>query len=124
MQTDALGYPGYWLAPSTTSKFISPYSDTVDPTGSGTFIYTTTFVLGPEVNLANVQLVIRYASDNQMTGIMVNGEALASVAAGGYNAFESRTITTGFVAGTNTIAFTVANSGGPTGMRAELDLTK
>lgn len=124
VQTDALGYAGYWLAPSATSKFISPFSDTVDPSGNGTFTYATTFVLGPEVTVANVQLVIRYASDNAMTGITLNGQALASVTAGGYGAFETRTETTGFVTGTNTIAFTVSNSGGPTGMRAELDLTK
>lgn len=124
VQTDALGYPGYWLAPSATSKFISPYSDTVDPSGNGTFTYATTFVLGPEVTLANVQLVIRYASDNAMTAITLNGQPLASVNAGSYSAFETRTETSGFVSGTNTIAFTTSNSGGPTGMRAELDLTK
>lgn len=124
VQTDALGYPGYWLAPSATSKFISPFTDTVDPSGSGTFTYATTFVLGNEVNLANVSLTIRYASDNAMTAITLNGQALGTVAAGGYSAFESRTETTGFVRGTNTIAFTVTNSGGPTGLRAELDLTK
>lgn len=124
VQTDALGYPGYWLAPSATSKFVSPFSDTVDPSGNGTFTYATTFVLGDEVDLANVELVIKYASDNATTGITLNGQALASVAGGGYGAFESRTETTGFVRGINTIAFTTSNSGGPTGLRAELDLTK
>ena len=124
VQTDALGYPGFWLAPSAASKFISPFIDTVDPTGMGNFTFTTTFVLGPEVALAGVKLVARYASDNQMTAISLNGQSIGAVNGGGYGAFESVTITTPFVTGTNTIAFTIANSGGPTGFRAELDLTK
>lgn len=124
VQTDALGYPGSWLAPSATSKFVSPFIDTVDPSGMGNFTFATTFVLGPEVALANVKLVARYASDNQMMAITLNGQSIGAVAAGGFGAFESVTIMTPFVAGTNTIAFTIGNSGGPTGFRAELDLTK
>lgn len=124
VQTDALGYPGFWLAPSATSKFVSPFVDTVDPTGMGIFTFTTTFVLGPEVVLGNVRLVARYASDNQMMAIVLNGQSIGAVNGGGYGAFESVTIMTPFVAGTNTIAFTIGNSGGPTGFRAELDLTK
>ncbi|MBX3188962.1 MAG: hypothetical protein KF819_18220 [Labilithrix sp.] len=124
VQTDALGYIGYWLAPSATSKFISPFVDTVDPTGSGVFTYATTFVLGPEVSLPDVELVIRYTSDNAMTAITVNGQAVDGVVGGSYSAFETVTVTTPFVRGTNTVSLTVSNSGGPTGMRAELDLTK
>jgi len=124
VHTDALGYPGYWMAPSATSKFISPFVDTVDPSGNGTFTYTTTFGLGPEVNLAGVQLVIRYASDNQMVGITLNGQTVAGVTAGSYSAFTSVTVTSSFVTGTNTVSFTVGNAGGPTGLRAELDLTR
>lgn len=122
VQTDALGYTGYWLAPSATSKFISPFADTVDPTGSGTFTYTTTFVLGDEVDLSKTQLTIRYASDNAMTNIALNGASVGAVAGGGYSAFETLTVTTGFARGANSVSFVVANSGGPTGMRAELDL--
>ncbi len=125
IKTDALGYEGYWMVPSATSKFISPFVDTVDPApAGGTFTYTTTFALGAEVDLSQVQLVVRYASDNAMTGITVNGQAVASVAAGSYSAFESVTVTTPFIRGKNSVALTVANTGGPTGMRAELDLTK
>ncbi len=123
-QTDALGYVGYWLAPSATSKFISPFIDTVDPSGNGTFTYTTSFALGAEVDVAAVQLVIRYASDNEMKDILINGVSVGPVAVGGYSAFETLTATTQFVKGTNTVSFTTGNSGGPTGMRAEFDLTK
>ena len=124
VQTDALGFIGSWMRPTTTSKFISPFADTVDPTGMGTFTYTTTFVLGAGVTVADVQLVIRYASDNVMTGISVNGQALATVNAGGYSVFETVTVRTPFVVGTNTVSMTVANGGGPTGLRAELELVR
>jgi len=125
VKTDPLGFAGTWLAPSATSKFISPFVDTVDPApAGGTFTYTTTFVLGAEVDLSKVKLVVRYASDNAMTGITVNGTALVGVVAGSYFAFETVTVLTPFVRGTNSVALTVTNTGGPTGMRAELDLTK
>jgi hypothetical protein len=125
VKTDALGYEGYWMAPSATSKFLSPFVDTVDPApAGGTFTYTTTFVLGAEVDPSKVQLVVRYASDNAMTAITVNGTAVAAVTAGSYSAFDTVTVAAPFVMGTNRVALTVANTGGPTGMRAELDLTK
>lgn len=125
VKTDALGYEGFWLAPSATSKFISPFVDTVDPApAGGTFTYTTTFVLGADVDLSKVQLVVRYASDNAMTGISVNGTPVAAVTPGSYSGFDSVTVLTPFVKGANSVALTVANTGGPTGMRAELDLTK
>ena len=125
VKTDPLGFSGTWLPPSATSKFISPFVDTVDPApAGGTFTYSTTFVLGAEVNLSKVKLVVRYASDNAMTGIKVNGTALVGVLAGSYFAFETVTVLTPFVRGANSVALTVTNTGGPTGMRAELDLTK
>lgn len=125
VKTDALGYEGYWLAPSAASKFLSPFIDTVDPApAGGGFTHTTSFVLGSEVDLSQVQLVVRYASDNAMTAIALNGQAIAEVSAGSYSAFTSVTVTTSFVRGKNSVALTVTNTGGPTGMRAELDLTK
>ena len=121
-QTDALGYPGLWLAPSATSKFISPFMNTVDP-GVGPFTYTTTFSLGTSVNLATTMLTVSYASDNATDSISLNGQAIAGVTAGSYSSFVVLPITGPFVVGPNTISFVSSNSGGPTGFRAELDLT-
>lgn len=120
-QTDALGYIGYWLAPSVTSKFISPFIDTVDP-GVGPFTYKTTFNLASGVNLATTTLTVSYASDNATDAIQLNGQAIAGVTPGGYSAFVVLPITGPFVVGTNTVAFVSSNSGGPTGFRAELEL--
>ncbi len=121
VQTDAKDYVGYWLAPSAVSKFISPFIDTVDPTGSGVFTYTTTFTLGDTVDVTKVSLNLGYASDNTMIGISLNGVAQPVIAAG-YSQLEVQTATAPFVVGKNTISFTATNSGGPTGARVELSL--
>jgi hypothetical protein len=123
VQTDAQGFVGAWLPPSATSKFLSPFVDTVDP-GVGPFTYTTTFSLATGVNLATTTLTVSYASDNATDSITLNGQAITGVTAGSYSAFVVLPPITGpFVVGTNTISFVSSNSGGPTGFRAELDLT-
>jgi hypothetical protein len=123
VQTDALGFIGYWLAPSATSKFISPFMNTNDGAAEGPFTYTTTFTLRTGVTLATTSLTVRYASDNATDSISLNGTAVPGVTAGSYGAFITLPIAGPFVEGTNTISFVSSNSGGPTGFRAELDLT-
>ena len=124
-QTDALGYEGFWMPPTAASKFISPFIDTVDPATNTTFTYTTSFELDAQVVLANVQLVVHYASDNAVSGIKLNGTALDGVVAQGYGSFADLTVTNGnFVTGKNTVSISVLNESGPTGMRAEFALTK
>jgi len=121
-QSDAQGFPGIWLAPSATSKFVSPFVDTVDP-GVGPFTYTTTFSLASDVNLATTSLQVSYASDNATDSITLNGTAMAGVTPGGDTSFVVLTLTAPFVVGPNTISFVSSNSGGPTGFRAELVLS-
>jgi hypothetical protein len=123
VQTDAKGYIGYWLAPSATSKFLSPFMDTDDTLVEGPFTYTTTFTLRTGVDLAGTSLSVSYANDNAMDSISLNGTAVPGVTAGGYGSFTVLPITGPFNVGTNTISFVSSNSGGPTGFRAELVLT-
>jgi hypothetical protein len=122
VQTDAQGFAGLWLAPSATSKFLSPFVDTVDP-GVGPFTYTTTFSLANDVNLTTTMLTVSYASDNATDSIKLNGQAITGVTPGSYSAFVVLPITAPFVVGPNTISLVSSNSGGPTGFRAELALT-
>lgn len=123
VQTDAKGFVGFWLAPSTTSKFLSPFMDTDDTAVEGPFTYTTTFSLRTGVDLSGTSLSVSYANDNAMDSISLNGTAVPGVSAGGYGSFTILPITGPFLVGTNTIAFVSSNSGGPTGFRAELTLT-
>ena len=123
VQTDAKGFVGFWLAPSTASKFLSPFMDTDDTAVEGPFTYTTTFSLRTGVDLAGTSLSVSYANDNAMDSISLNGTAVLGVTAGGYGSFTVLPITGPFLVGTNKIAFVSSNSGGPTGFRAELTLT-
>jgi hypothetical protein len=123
VQTDASGFPGQWLAPSATSKFLSPFMSTIDAASEGPFTYTTTFSLRTGANLGATTLTVRYASDDALNAIQLNGQAVPGVTPGGYGAFTSLVVSGPFVVGTNTISFVSSNASGPTGFRAELDLT-
>lgn len=118
VQTEATGYVGFWMRPSETSKFISPFSDTIDSSGNGQFIYETAFTL---VDAPAAQdLMIYCASDNEMLSVEVNGNALSGVVGGSYSTFQALAVPADFLTtGANAIEFLVNNSGGPTGFRAE-----
>lgn len=122
VQTDALGFVGFWMQPTPTSKFLSPFVDTVDP-GVGPFTYKTTFTLATGANLAATVLTVSYASDNSTDAITLNGQNIAGVTSNGYSTFVVLPMSGPFVVGPNTIAFVSSNSGGPTGFRAELTLS-
>jgi len=107
------------MRPSTTSKFISPFVDTVDPQGAGSFVYTTTFTLEQSVDLESFGLVVSYASDNAVTAIALNGQSQANVSGGSYSSFQNVVINEGFVSGENSVTVTVSNDSGPTGLRVE-----
>lgn len=118
VQTEATGYEGFWMRPSSSSKFISPFIDTIDPSGSGQFIYSTDFVLESIPN--QEYLAVSTANDNQLVAVTVNGHALDDVGAGSYSSFQVLNVPAEHLAtGNNVLEFTVGNSGGPTGFRAE-----
>lgn len=118
---DAQGYPGYWLAPSTTSKWITP--QVADGTASGaygqtTFVYQTTFDL-TGMNPATGSINGMATADNGILGILINGTSIG-FSSTGYSSFSSFVINSGFQTGINTLQFTVENWSGPTGLRTEM----
>lgn len=62
------------------------------------------------------------AADNLVTSILLNGNLLAA-SGGGFTSWSNFGANSGFVAGTNTLAFNVTNfgqvSGNPSGLRVE-----
>src|ERR1700722_253365 len=74
------------------------------------FIYRTTFDL-TGLNLATVAIDLEYYFDDQGE-IALNGTLLPSTFAG----FTSTSLTSGFVAGINTLDFVTYNEGGPGGI--------
>ena len=120
---DAAGYVGYWLAPSSTSKWLTPRIDAGgfagdgDPAGAD-YLYTTHFDLSG-IDLTTASLSGLAAADNAITEIFLNGAPIG-FAAVGYGSLSGFAIASGFVPGLNVLAFAVSNYNGPTGFRAEL----
>lgn len=117
-----------WLANTATSRWITPAPDAgnfdADHAVDGIYIYTETFSLAG-YKASTAAFSGQFASDNTVDSITLNGTTLA--ASGGsftsYQPFSSAGGT--FVAGVNTLTFTVrnfANGAGsnPTGLRVEV----
>jgi PEP-CTERM motif len=117
---DAYGYTGYWMGPSSTSKWVTSLvtGGEAGDVPAANYIYQTTFDL-TGFNVATASLQGRMAADNEITGVQLNG-ANTGLTAYGYDSFAPFSISGGFVPGINTLQFIVNNSGGPSGLRAEL----
>ena len=127
--TDPNGFPiPPWFANTATSSWIAPNTaQTVSPTGD--YTYSTTFDLTGLV-ASTAQISGNWAGDNSGVSILLNGSSIGiaanagSVNFGGFTGF-SITNAANFVAGVNTLAFTINNldngqGPNPTGFRAEL----
>ncbi len=121
------GFPGAWLANSATSEWVGPRATLGDADiAAGDYVYRTTFDLtGRDTN--TVQVVGRWASDNWGTAVAVNGTPVTVPTSFNYGSWTTFIIThtnVAFLQGTNTLDFTVNNSGaGPTGLRLEFTQT-
>lgn len=120
----ASGYPGFWMAPSAASSWITPALDGQDAgnVDAVIFTYTTRFDLtGFDATTARIEGKV--AIDDLLYGVLLNGVDTNGFRASGYRSFSDFMIDSGFVAGVNTLSFLVNNLyGGPTGLRAELTL--
>jgi hypothetical protein len=122
VHTSAGGYPvGPWIGDDALSTWIGPNNDGQLDGPAGTYDYQTTFSLNG-FDPATVSITGEWSADNQGLNIVINGIATGQTTSGGdsaYQHFTPFTITSGFVAGVNTIDFIVHNDGGPTGLRVE-----
>jgi hypothetical protein len=101
--------PQGWFAESKTStcEWISPRAVEGNGTSKGTYIYETTFDLtglNPSTAMLKGQLA---AESNSL--IRLNGVIL-SIDGSGFGAYTPFTITSGFIAGVNTLDFIVVHS--------------
>jgi hypothetical protein len=117
---------GYWVPNSTTSKWIAPSADQRYPgptpcNNSGTYAYRTTFSLAG-LDPATAKITGQWAADNMGTAVRLNGVSLG-LTAPSYAPLTAFEISTGFVAGTNTLEFELVDSGCPNGLRVELSGT-
>lgn len=117
--TSANAFPiGPWIGDDAVSAWIGPNSDSQLNGPAGTYDYRVTFSLAG-YNAATAAIAGLWATDDSGTNILLNGASTGS-SAGGFSSFTSFSITSGFVAGTNTLDFIVSNTGGPTGLRVEM----
>jgi hypothetical protein len=114
-----------WIPNGPNSQWITPTPDASQGFfGSSTpYVYTTTFTL--PVGFSGATLSGQWATDNSAFMSLNGGPAVSTTPDVGYTAFTPFSITSGFMAGINTITFDVFNSGAfvdmnPTGLRVEI----
>ena len=98
----------------------------VDPDGNGgntgAFDYTTTFDLtGFDPTTASI--TGSFAVDDQLTDVVLNGSSVPVVGLGNWFSYTPLDINSGFIAGINTLTFSLVNSGGPGGLQVSLSGT-
>lgn len=107
-------FNGAYIPNSAASRWVS-LSATGSP-GSNTTIYRLSFSLAG-LNPATAQLSGRWATDNA-GNISLNGGA-GSFASGTFQAYTAFSFNSGFVAGVNTLDFSVSDFGAPTAFRVD-----
>ena len=114
-----------WIPDGPNSNWITPTPDASQGFfGSSTpYVYTTTFIL--PVGFSSAMLSGQWATDNSAFMTLNGGPIVSTTPDVGYTAFTPFSITSGFMAGVNTITFDVFNSGAfidmnPTGLRVEI----
>lgn len=112
--TTAGGFPvPPWLPDSVASTWISGGTDTI-MRGGTSFVAQTRFDL-TGFNPATARIRGRWAADNRGTTIVLNGAVVSTPPAPSFDLWTDFTISSGFVAGINTLQFYIFN---------ELDLTQ
>jgi hypothetical protein len=114
-----------WLANNATSRWLTPASngnESFDPAADGVYTYSLSFDLtGFAADTA--AFTGRFAVDNQVTQILLNGTPISQAGPGSFNSWSGFSADSGFLGGFNTLAFTVRNfrqnGGNPTGLRVE-----
>jgi hypothetical protein len=120
--TSANGYPvGPWVGDNLASAWIGPKSDAALDGSIADYVYELTFSLAG-LDAATAAITGQWSTDDSGVNILVNGQS-TGLSASGYTGFSSFAITSGFIAGTNTLDFIVHNIGGPTGLRVEMSGT-
>ena len=119
-----------WLPNSSTSSWDTPFNpvnSSTDPSGSGTYDYSTSFVVsGSGLSSSVGYLKGQFAADNEVASITLNGVKIYTGPTDGssqYSGWTSFSDIGNFQSGTNTIVFDVANyaqsAGNPSGLNVQ-----
>jgi len=117
---------GAWLANNSVSRWMTPTSNgnqSLDPISNGFYTYSIAFDLGKFVP-GTASFNGRFASDNTVTLILLNGTQITQAGLGTFNQWTSFSAGTGFIGGLNTLSFRLLNlaqaNGNPSGLRVEI----
>ena len=120
--TAANGFPvapgGPWIGAGGTSNWIGPNTSSELTGAVGIYVYRLSFSMAG-LNPATASISGIWSTDNLGSDIRINGASTGGTA-GDFTAYSAFSVTSGFVAGLNTIDFVVNNLGGPTGLRVEM----
>jgi hypothetical protein len=112
-----------WTPNTSTADWISPGSSGNTSWPAGSYTYQTTFTLTAGESPSTAQLSGLWTSDNDSC-IWLNGANTGDcISTGAFGSLNPFSITSGFMAGTNTLQFVVDNLGGPSGVIAEVSGT-
>ncbi len=111
-----------WTANTATADWIGTVNGGALSSAVGNYDYQTTFNLtGDDPSTASLSGL--WTSDNQGC-IFLNGANTGDCTGGAaFGSLQSFSVTSGFVAGVNTLDFVIVNGGGPTGVIAEFSGT-
>lgn len=110
-----------WLAEGPDSRWIAPSAASGNG-NEGQWTYRISFDL-TGFDEASAEITGDWAVDNGGTAILINGSDTGNVNTGGFGAFTAFSVTSGFIAGVNTLDFVVSNAptgANPTGLRVEI----
>jgi hypothetical protein len=122
---DVGGYPlppdGPYIGDDLLSDWIGPNNSGALGGPAGLYDYRTTFSLSG-LDPATATLSGFWSTDNEGISILLNGVATGNTIPSptSYTSFHSFSITTGFIAGTNTLDFIVNNDESSTALRVEV----
>jgi hypothetical protein len=112
---------GPWIANGPGSKWIGPQADQGVGNAEGDYTYQTTFNL-TGYDLSRTRVVGGVSADNSVTDVLLNGVS-TGITSPGFGGLTSFTLTTGLVAGANTLDFKLNNlptTPNPTALRVDL----
>jgi hypothetical protein len=126
VRTEAGGYPvPPYIGDDNKSAWIGPNNDHQVDGPVGNFDFQTTFDL-TGLNPATAMITGGWSTDNNGVQILLNGHDTGNAGTDFAQfsiGFAPFSITSGFVAGINTLDFIVFNGGGPTALRVEMSGT-
>ncbi|MBI4586787.1 MAG: hypothetical protein HY717_22460 [Planctomycetes bacterium] len=111
-----------WVANSAASLWISNAANSIAP--GGTYKYEIRFNVAAGVPAASLSLIGKFAIDDSLSDVVVNG-ASTGIASAGFDTFKTFAVNAGlglFVTGENVLQFLVVNGGppdNPTGLRVD-----